>query len=68
MLGLRLVQEGVSYDAFERRFGHSLLHMYGGEIAALGAAGLLERLPDRIRISKRGRLLGNQVFVRFLPS
>jgi len=68
MLGLRLVQEGVPYDAFERRFGHSLLHMYGGEIAALEAAGLLERLPDRIRISKRGRLLGNQVFVRFLPS
>ena len=31
------------------------------------AAGLLERLPDRVRLTPGGRLLGNQVFAEFLP-
>jgi oxygen-independent coproporphyrinogen-3 oxidase len=67
MLGLRLVREGVTYASFHRRFGCSPLQVYGGEIASLEDVGLLERLPDRIRLSRRGHLLGNEVFARFLP-
>jgi hypothetical protein len=28
---------------------------------------LIEILPQRVRLTRRGRLLGNQVFARFLP-
>jgi oxygen-independent coproporphyrinogen-3 oxidase len=68
MLGLRLVQEGVPRARFQRRFGHSLLQVYPKEIVTLEMAGLLEQLPDRIRLSERGRLLANEVFGRFLRS
>lgn len=67
MLGLRLLEEGVSLAGFEARFGRSLLDVYGEELAALQAVGLVEQLPDRVRLAPRGRLLGNQVFARFLP-
>jgi oxygen-independent coproporphyrinogen-3 oxidase len=30
-------------------------------------AGLLEHEQDWLRLSKRGRLLGNEVFLRLLP-
>jgi oxygen-independent coproporphyrinogen-3 oxidase len=67
MLGLRLLAEGVPLARFAARFGRSLLDVYEDELAALQAEGLLRRLPDRVRLTQRGRLLGNQVFVRFLP-
>lgn len=67
MLGLRLLEEGVSLADFAARFGRSLPDVYPDELAALQAAGLLERRPDRVRLTRRGRLLGNQVFARFLP-
>lgn len=67
MLGLRLVREGVPLARFEARHQQSLLAVYPGEIAALQSLGLLERLPDRVRLTTRGRLVGNQVFARFLP-
>lgn len=67
MLGLRLLQEGVPLARFAARFGHSLPDVYRDELAALQAEGLLELRPDRVRLTRRGRLLGNQVFARFLP-
>ncbi len=66
MLGLRLVQEGVADARFWERFGVGLDEAFGAEIAALSARGLLERLPDRVRLTRQGRLLGNQVFAEFL--
>ncbi|MGC8782491.1 MAG: coproporphyrinogen-III oxidase family protein, partial [Anaerolineae bacterium] len=67
MLGLRLVQEGVADAAFREQFGLGLDEAFGAEIARLTAAGLLERLPDRVRLTPAGRLLGNQVFAAFMP-
>ncbi|MEZ4768208.1 MAG: radical SAM family heme chaperone HemW [Caldilineales bacterium] len=67
MLGLRLVQEGVAFERFQQRHGQSMLDVFGDEIADLQRLGLLERLPDRVRLTKPARLLGNQVFARFLP-
>ena len=66
MLGLRLVREGVPYDRFLQRHGASLLDVFGAEIQELATLGLLEVLSDRVRLTHRARLVGNQVFVRFL--
>ncbi len=67
MLGLRLTREGVVADDFRRRFGVSLEEVYGQVIEDLVAAGLLVRDAVGLRLSGRGRLLGNQVFAQFLP-
>lgn len=67
MLGLRLVREGVSELAFQRRWGVSLAEVFGPTLDELEALGLVERLPGRVRLSSRAYLIGNQVFVRFLP-
>ena len=69
MMGLRLLQEGVSTQSFERRFGQSLEQVYGEEITDLKKLDLLEwagESDDILRLTQRGRLLGNQVFMRFI--
>jgi len=68
MLGLRLVQEGVEDVRFRARFGVGLDAAFGAEIAGLVRRGLLERRPERVRLTPEGRLLGNQVFAEFLPA
>ncbi|HSP55202.1 MAG TPA: hypothetical protein VLS25_06390 [Dehalococcoidia bacterium] len=40
---------------------------YGPALAELTALGLLERPNGRLRLTPRGRLLANEVFVRLLP-
>ena len=67
MLGLRLVQEGVADARFQARFGAGLDETFGAEIIRLVRRGLVERLPDRVRLTPEGRLLGNQAFAEFLP-
>ena len=67
MTGLRLTQEGVTEKEFQSRFGQSVFDVYGREIEELLNLGFIENGNEgRIRITKRGRLLGNQVFVRFV--
>ncbi|MBI5566246.1 MAG: radical SAM family heme chaperone HemW [Chloroflexi bacterium] len=67
MLGLRLIDEGVDRARFADRFGVELNAVFGTVIARLVAQGLIEDLPDCIRLAPRGRLLGNRVFAEFLP-
>ena len=66
MLGLRLM-EGVDRQAFARRYGCDLLRVYAAPIAELESLGLLEHDERSVRLTPRGRLLGNQVFGRFWP-
>lgn len=66
MLGLRLVREGVAYDRFLERHGAPLQTIFDVELRRLAALGLLEVLPDRVRLTPRARLIGNQVFAEFL--
>jgi oxygen-independent coproporphyrinogen-3 oxidase len=67
MTGLRLTYEGVSKDVFQARFGRSLCDVYGKEVEELLKLGLIENGEgERIKITKPGRLLGNQVFMRFV--
>ncbi|MCC6985705.1 MAG: hypothetical protein IT309_04705, partial [Anaerolineales bacterium] len=55
------------------RFGAGLLDVFPKEIEELVNAGLLERKTSEVfetsevyRLTRRGRLLGNQVFLRFV--
>jgi len=69
MMGLRLVDEGVSDQRFRERFGASLRQVFGQQIERLVQLGLLEWAgleEETLRLSERGRLLGNQVFVEFI--
>jgi oxygen-independent coproporphyrinogen III oxidase len=66
MTGLRLTQEGVSATTFRERFDRTLTDVFGKEIDELIRLGLLEWDAERIRLTKHGRLLGNQVFMRFV--
>ncbi len=65
MMGLRL-NSGVSFAHFADRCGDDLLAVYGDEIRDLTELGLIIQDPIGIRLSERGRMLGNEVFVRFL--
>jgi oxygen-independent coproporphyrinogen-3 oxidase len=70
---LRLTNAGVAESDFRLRFGSGLLDVYPKEIEELIRDGLLEKKTseskidsDVYRLSKRGRLLGNQVFMCFV--
>lgn len=65
MLGLRL-NTGISVSEFARRFGEEIDGVFGGELVRLYELGLLERTGEYIRLTARGRLLGNEVFERFI--
>jgi oxygen-independent coproporphyrinogen-3 oxidase len=67
MVGLRLTQEGVAEAAFQERFGQSPCEVFSPEIDRLVGIGLLEWTEDRhLRLTRHGRLLGNQVFMEFV--
>lgn len=69
MVGLRLTCQGVSSRSFENRFGQSLHQCFAPEIHRLLVAGLLEWTAEEdphLRLTRRGRLLGNQVFMQFV--
>ena len=65
MLGLRLA-EGVSRTALISRFGEDALARYAPVFAELRALELIEEHSERITLSARGVLLGNEVFERVL--
>lgn len=65
MMGLRL-NVGVSYAHFRDRCGQELLDVYADEVRALVELGLIAQDQRGIRLTERGRMLGNEVFARFL--
>jgi oxygen-independent coproporphyrinogen III oxidase len=69
MMGLRLVSDGISKSLFRKRFGRSMEKVFEKEISYLISASLLEWSGERnqnLRLTKRGKLLGNQVFIQFV--
>jgi oxygen-independent coproporphyrinogen-3 oxidase len=66
ILGLRLL-EGVSIDEFEARFGISVDEAFHAALVRHEGLGLIERTGGRIRLTERGLLLANEVFVDLLP-
>lgn len=67
ILGLRLVGEGVRRADFAARFGRDLHEVFGPALDALEGLGLVVQSADAVRLTERGYLLSNQVFVRLLP-
>jgi oxygen-independent coproporphyrinogen-3 oxidase len=59
--------DGVTFEAFEREFGVGPEALYGPVFEELSAMGLVEMDAMRVHLTRRGMLLSNQVFSRFLP-
>lgn len=68
ILGLRLLDEGLSLARFRERFGVGARQQYAAELDELSALGLVEVDAERLRLTRRAHLLANQVFYRFLPA
>ncbi len=66
ILGLRLC-EGIALDEVRHRFGVDILVHYRQPVEEMVDAGLLEKDGGRLRLTRRGRLLSNEVFWRLLP-
>ncbi|MBP7962273.1 MAG: radical SAM family heme chaperone HemW [Caldilineaceae bacterium] len=67
MLGLRLIEEGVTHARFQNLHGASLAQVFAAEVAQLQGWGMLDVDEERVRLTQRGLMLGNQIFARFLP-
>ncbi len=59
--------EGLHLPTFEERFAAPFASFAGDRLRMVEEAGLLEHAESWLRLSKRGRLLGNEVFLRLLP-
>ncbi|MBA4535888.1 oxygen-independent coproporphyrinogen III oxidase [Bacillus aquiflavi] len=64
-LGLRKT-EGVSIRQFTKKYGLNPLQLFFGEIQTNQEKGLLTIKEDWIRLTKKGRFLGNEVFQSFI--
>lgn len=65
MMGLRL-REGVSVADLETRYGVDIRREYAGELERLDAAGAIEFEGDALKLTPRGVLVSNEVFLEFL--
>jgi len=64
-LGLRKT-EGIAHAIYEERFKESMMNHYGQVIDNLVSEGLLEHDAIGIRLTRKGRFVGNEVFQQFL--
>lgn len=65
MLGLRLIR-GVEWERFHRQFGISIHEAFPGVVQELKAKGLIQTDGQGLRLTRRGLMLGNDVFAAFL--
>ena len=65
MLGLRL-SEGISLDDFARTFDVDLRDEWATEVRELQELGLVEQNRGYIRLTRLGRMLGNEAFEKFV--
>ncbi|PYZ94235.1 coproporphyrinogen III oxidase [Salipaludibacillus keqinensis] len=64
-MGLRKLN-GISLSKFEERFGKSVYTVFPQVIENLKNEQLLIEAEDRVKLSEKGLLLGNEVFEKFL--
>jgi oxygen-independent coproporphyrinogen-3 oxidase len=65
MLRLRLI-DGVDLNSFRARYQLDVAAEYQQPLADLAEAGLIEIVDDRLRLTRRGLLLSNEVFLLFV--
>jgi oxygen-independent coproporphyrinogen-3 oxidase len=68
MMGLRLLEEGVSQSGFAQRYGATLEQTYSAELREGLRLGMLDITPDRVRLTERGHFLSNQALMLFVGS
>ncbi len=70
MMGLRLTEEGINTEQFANRFSLKIEDIYFDQIEKLLALGLIEYKTSNksriLRLTRKGRMLGNQVFLEFI--
>jgi oxygen-independent coproporphyrinogen-3 oxidase len=69
MLGLRLIDEGVSRQAFTERFGVDMANVFAAEIETLSKQELVEWVGNNkkaLRLTRRGIMVANQAFMAFV--
>jgi oxygen-independent coproporphyrinogen-3 oxidase len=66
MLALRL-DEGLDLARYGSRFGQDAASRVRSALRSLDGARLLRWSGERVRLTSRGRLLANEVFLRLLP-
>lgn len=66
ILGLRLI-DGVEVAPFEARFAADIEANFGATFAKYESLGILDRSDGRLRLTERGLLLSNELFVDLLP-
>ncbi|MGE7687857.1 radical SAM family heme chaperone HemW [Lysinibacillus sp. NPDC097214] len=64
-LGLRKT-EGITHTIYEEKFKESMHSNYSHVIEELVSEGLLEHDTKGIRLTRKGRFVGNEVFQQFL--
>ena len=65
MLGLR-TEEGISPTALSSRYSYDVDSLFSPIFETLGQHGLLWREGERIRLTRRGKMMANDVCARFL--
>lgn len=66
ILGLRLV-DGVDIPSFVERYGVDPYERHASLFDEFISYGIVERAGSRLRLTRRGRLLSNELFQRLLP-
>lgn len=65
ILGLRMTK-GVHRPSFVRRYGSDPVELLGPHVSELTELGLIRCSANRVRLTTRGMLFSNEVFVRIL--
>lgn len=66
LLGLRLLEEGVSQERFRARHGGAIADFFARELDEGVSKGLIEVTVERVRLTPRGRFVSNQVMQLFV--
>lgn len=65
MLGLRMLK-GVKFTDYEKEFNESLLENYSKQIEKLLKLDLININNKSIKLSEKGLIYGNEVFMEFI--
>ena len=70
MMGLRLTEVGINTEQFTKRFSLKIEDIYFDQIEKLVTLNLIEYITfdksKNLRLTKKGRMLGNHVFLEFI--
>ena len=64
-LGLRRI-DGISLEAYEKRYGASPAELFGPQIDELLGLGLIAAEPEVLRLTEHGIRFADEVFLRFV--